>query len=101
MLYKTIIADDENRILANLKKSINWNRIGFEIVGTADNGEKAFELISVLKPHVVVTDLVMPKLDGLGLARKTLNLYPETFFIILSAFDEFRYAQQAVRIGVS
>jgi len=105
-MHSAIIVDDEQFVRLGLRALIDWEALGFHIVGEADNGEDALALISQLKPDLVVTDIRMPVLDGLELIRRTrsslnASLGAATSFIIISGFDDFKYAQQAVRHGVT
>lgn len=99
-MYTVFIADDELIIRQGLKYIINWESLGFEIIGEASNGEDALHSILDTEPDLVLIDIRMPKMLGLdvvGAARK------EGFkgkVIILSGFTDFKYAQAAIRNGV-
>ncbi|MEO3946954.1 response regulator transcription factor [Gorillibacterium sp. CAU 1737] len=100
-MYRAILVDDEGFTRKGLMKLIDWEASGFQVVGEADNGEDALELIEQLRPDVVVTDIRMPELDGLeliGQVKERLTCSPH--FIIVSGYDEFQYARQALRYGV-
>ncbi|MDY8022383.1 response regulator [Paenibacillus polymyxa] len=100
-LHRAIVVDDETFTRKGLLQLMDWQACGFEIVGEADNGEDALELISRIHPDLVITDIRMPVLDGLELIRSVLEQsteHPE--FIILSGYSDFAYAQQALRYGV-
>ncbi|WP_127534187.1 response regulator transcription factor [Paenibacillus kobensis] len=105
-MHSAILVDDEQFVRLGLRALIDWEAIGFHIIGESDNGEDALALISQLKPDLVVTDIRMPVLDGLELIRRTRSGLDAasgsaTSFIIISGFDDFKYAQQAVRHGVN
>ena len=68
--YKVILVDDEEEVIDVMEAKIRWNELGFEVVGSATNGVKALELIEKLQPDVVLTDIKMPYMDGLELARR-------------------------------
>ena len=68
--YKVILVDDEVEVIDIMKQKIRWNDLGFDVVGSATNGVKALELVEKLQPDVVLTDIKMPYMDGLELARK-------------------------------
>ena len=68
-LYKVILVDDEEEVREAIRKRINWEDIGFTVVGTAENGEEALELAESCEPDVVMTDIQMPFMDGLTLIR--------------------------------
>jgi two-component system response regulator YesN len=99
-MYTVILVDDEMFVRKGLRSLIDWNEYGYEVVDEADNGEDALELIDRVKPDVVITDIRMPVLDGLELIGRTLAHNPQTSFIIVSGYNDFGYAQQAVRYGV-
>ena len=71
--YKVILVDDEVEVIDVMKKKIRWNDLGFDVVGSATNGVKALELVEKLQPDVVLTDIKMPYMDGLELARKLVS----------------------------
>ncbi|WCM61180.1 response regulator [Paenibacillus polymyxa] len=100
-LHRAIVVDDETFTRKGLLQLMDWQACGFEIVGEADNGEDALELISRIHPDLVITDIRMPVLDGLELIRSVLEQSTEhPAFIILSGYSDFAYAQQAIRYGV-
>ena len=101
MIYKVIVAEDEPLILNNIVKKINNMNIGFQVVGSADDGKIALELIEKHTPDVLVTDIRMPVMDGLELLRITFSKYPDMKKVILSGYDDFRYAQQAMKYEAS
>ena len=74
--YKVILVDDEVEVIDVMKKKIRWNDLGFDVVGSATNGVKALELVEKLQPDVVLTDIKMPYMDGLELARKLNRTIP-------------------------
>jgi two-component system response regulator YesN len=100
-MHTVLLVDDEIFARKGLRNLIDWEASGFQVIEEADNGEDALELIQELKPDLVITDIRMPVLDGLGLIGKAAELgMDETSFIIISGYDDFKYAQQAVRYGV-
>ncbi|APB69087.1 DNA-binding response regulator [Paenibacillus polymyxa] len=100
-LHRAIVVDDETFTRKGLLQLMDWQACGFEIVGEADNGEDAQELISRVHPDLVITDIRMPVLDGLELIRSVLEQSTDhPAFIILSGYSDFAYAQQAIRYGV-
>lgn len=100
-MFKTLIVDDELYTREGLKILINWQELGFEICGQAENGEQAFEDIKVAKPDLIITDIKMPLMNGLELIKK-VNEETElnAKFIVLSGYNEFEYAKEAMRFGV-
>lgn len=99
-MYKILIVDDEYEIRQGLMNNFNWEDIGYQVIGLAENGAEALKLMGKEIPNVVLTDIKMPEIDGLQLAKEIRLLYPETRVILLSAFDDFRYAQEAIRHNV-
>lgn len=98
-MYKVILVDDEIWVIESLKRSINWNYYGFEVVDQAGNGAAAFEKIKQLKPDLVFADIRMPGTGGLELIAQTSDLPSKPLYIIVSGFAEFAYAQKAMSYG--
>lgn len=99
-MRKVIICDDEVKICRLIIKLINWEELGYEVAGTADNGLDALELIKSMQPDLVVTDISMPECDGIGLLREARKLIPDLPFIIISGYRHFDYAKSAIKYGV-
>ena len=98
-LYKAIIVDDEEELRNGIIKKINWAENGFEVVGSAENGQEAYELCEKYRPDLVITDIKMPFMTGLELGEKIYNNMPQTKVVIFSGFDDFEYAQKAIKIS--
>lgn len=94
-----IIADDEQNIRTGLTNIISQCDTRFEITGIACNGAEALDLIAEQKPDFAILDIRMPKMDGLEVIQKANSISPETRFLILSGYDDFSYAQKAIRYG--
>lgn len=99
-MYRVFLAEDESLIRKGIKNLISWNEYGFSFVGEAQDGELAWPLIQKQKPDIVITDIRMPFMDGLALSRLIKKNMPETTIIILSGYDDFTYAKEAIGIGV-
>ncbi|MFS0862623.1 response regulator transcription factor [Fredinandcohnia sp. 179-A 10B2 NHS] len=100
-MKKVLLVDDELFIRKGLKSLIDWEKCGFEVVSEADNGEDAFNIIKNSCPDLVITDIRMPILDGLELIKRVVESEFHTpKFIIISGFNDFKYAQHAIRYGV-
>lgn len=97
-VYKVMLVDDEENVARAILKKIEWEAIGFEVPKYARNGIEALELAESLKPDVVMTDIKMPYMDGMELARNLRKLYPNIRIIFFSGFDEFEYAKEAIRL---
>lgn len=100
-MYKILIVDDEELVRNAIISKLNWKEIGFDVVEQAEDGEVAYELALRLRPDVVITDIRMPFMDGLELAEKLVKELPDSKIVILSGHDEFEYAQEAIKIGVT
>lgn len=99
---RIIIAEDEKRARRALRNIITSISSEYEVVGEAANGADALELIKILKPDVVMTDIRMPQMTGLELAGEVKRLQLEDIkFVIISAYEEFDYAKEAISLGVS
>ncbi|OAB44360.1 response regulator [Paenibacillus glacialis] len=99
-MYSLILVDDEEDVREGLLDEINWEEYGFQVVEKAENGREATELIERYVPDVVVTDIHMPFMNGLQLAEWIRNDYPNTKIIILTGYDEFEYAQKAIKLHI-
>lgn len=100
-LYRIILVDDEEEVRKGIIRKIDWNHLGFEVVGDAENGAEALEKIEQLEPEVVMTDIRMPFMDGLALTERIRQKYPSMKVLIFSGFDDFEYAQQAIKLNVT
>jgi two-component system response regulator YesN len=98
---RIVIADDEPLVRISLNSMIQEMEASWEIVGEAGSGEELLRLLAGQQPEVAIVDIRMPKLDGLEAIRRGKELSPRTRWIILSGFSDFRYAQQALRLGAN
>ena len=101
MKYTVIVAEDEELLLHSLVKKIEKMDVNFEVVGTAQTGVQAFELVKKLSPDLVVTDIKMPEMDGIALIQKVRDNFPVIDFIITSGFSDFEYAKSAIHLQVT
>ncbi len=99
-MYKVLLADDEALIINGLKNLIDWEEIGLSIESTALNGEEALEKFNENPVDIIITDITMPKLNGLELIKAVKSINDKVKFIILSGYDEFSYAKQALCLGI-
>ena len=99
-LIKVIIVDDENLAIEDLTDLLDWNSLGFSIVATATNGKRALAKFKQHRPQLVITDIRMPVMDGIELIREIQKLDKNVKFLLLSAYSEFEYAKEAMRMGV-
>lgn len=100
-LYRIILVDDEEEVRKGIIRKIDWETLGFQVVGDAENGQDALEKIEQLEPNVVMTDIRMPYMDGLTLTSWIRQKYPSVKVLIFSGFDDFEYAQQAIKLNVT
>ena len=99
-MLKTFLVEDEVVIREMIKKMIPWEQYGFELAGEASDGEMALPLILKSKPDLLITDIKMPFMDGLTLCKLVKKELPGIKIVILSGYDDFNYAKQAINIGV-
>ncbi len=101
MMLKVFLVEDEFVMREGIKNNIDWNAHGYEFCGEAADGEVAFPMIQKLKPDIVITDIRMPFMDGLELSKLIKKEMPWIEIIILTGFEEFAYAKEAIKIGVA
>ncbi|MDO4268231.1 MAG: response regulator [Eubacteriales bacterium] len=99
-MYKVIIVEDEITVRRGIVLTIDWNALGCMVVGEASCGEEGESLILRLQPDLVVTDLKMPRMDGVEMITRLRQAGCACRFIILTAFSDFQYARSALRLGV-
>jgi two-component system, response regulator YesN len=101
MTYKVFLVEDEIVTREGIRDTVDWAAAGYQFCGEAPDGEIALPLIHEQRPETVITDIKMPFMDGLQLCRILKETLPATKIIILSGHDEFKYAQEAIQIGVT
>ena len=99
-MLKIFLEEDEVIVRETIKRMIPWENLGFELVGEAADGEMALPLLIRQQPDLLITDIKMPFMDGLTLARLAKKEVPGLKVVILSGYDDFNYAKQAINIGV-
>lgn len=97
-LYKMILVDDEEDVRVSIEKKVDWNALGFELVGSVNNGEEALELTEHMHVDVVLTDIKMPFMDGLQLCARVKENYKNTKVVLYSGFDDFELAREAIHL---
>ena len=100
-MIKVFLAEDEMTIREGIKRRVKWEENGFLFSGEAEDGEKALSMIRKIRPDILITDIKMPFMDGLELCRLVKEEFPEMKILILSGYDDFSYAKQAIRLGVA
>ncbi|MDD2968344.1 MAG: response regulator [Lachnospiraceae bacterium] len=99
-MYRVIVVDDEILVREAICENINWNQLGYELVGNCENGKSAIDFLDQNEVDVVLTDICMPYVDGMELSAYIHTNLPETRIIIFSGYDEFEYAKKAIRYNV-
>lgn len=99
-MLKIFLVEDETVIREGFRDKIPWEQYGFQLVGEAGDGEMALPMIRKIRPDVLITDIKMPFMDGLSLSEIVKEEFPKMKIIIISGYDDFEYARQAISVGV-
>lgn len=99
-MYTVLVAEDEFEVREAIVSGTDWAGLGFQVTDSAENGQEAWELFAKGAPDLLLTDIRMPFMDGLQLAERVKRQYPGTRVVILSGYDEFEYAQRALKLSV-
>lgn len=100
-ICKVLIVDDEILVRQGMKYVLDWEQEGFQVVGEAANGREALNSLPILQPHIIITDIVMPVMDGEEFTRLVKRDYPAIEVIVLSSFSEFHYVRSTFQHGVA
>lgn len=100
-MFKVMIVDDELLVRIGIRSTIAWEENGFEIIGDAPNGEEAFQMFLDKRPDVVITDIKMPKIDGIELIRRIREISRNTGIILLTCYEEMNYMKNAIQLGAN
>lgn len=98
-MYKLMIVEDEPLIRSGLKQYFDWKELGVHTIIEAENGKDGVDRALIELPHLVITDIRMPVMDGLEMIGQLRSKLPDTLFIILTGHNEFEYAQKAIHYG--
>ena len=98
-MIKVMIVDDNKLIRQSIIMTINWNSIGCDVVCEAANGSEAISLTKEYLPDLIITDIRMPEINGLEFTEKVKEYLPWVKVIIITGYDEFKYAQRAIKLG--
>lgn len=98
-MYRALIVDDEDIIKIGLKTIIDWEQLGFEIVGTAEDGLEAIKKVEELSPDLIITDIIMPRMDGIELMEELKKRGFAGKIIVLSNYGEVDYVKRAMKLG--
>jgi two-component system response regulator YesN len=96
-----LLVDDEEYVVSALKRHIKWNLLGMEVVGEAYDGDEAIEKALQLHPDCIITDISMPKLDGISMIEQLYQMSSHPNFLIYTGYNDFEYAKKALSFGVS
>lgn len=99
-MYRVVLIDDERFVLASLEGRIEWEEHGFKVVGKAMSAAEGIALIRSERPDIVFTDIKMPGMSGLEMIHELVDEFPQIKFVIISGYNEFQYAKQAMEYGV-
>lgn len=99
-MYKVFLVDDEIVVREGIRSNFPWEETDFVLAGEAPDGEIALSMIQDIKPDILITDIRMPFMDGLQLCRSAMRTMPWMYVIILSGYDDFAYAREAISLGV-
>jgi two-component system response regulator YesN len=100
-MWNVIIVEDEIFVRESIRESISWESLGFQVIGEAGHGAEALELIIQHEPDMIVTDIVMPIMDGIELLRNARKSGCTCLFVMLSCLNEFEYVREAMELGAS
>lgn len=100
-MLKLIIADDEKNVLDGIADTIKWNEYGISVVGKARDGLELVQTAIKEKADIILTDIRMPQMDGLEAIEVIQEKLPDSEFVVITAFQEFEFAQRAIELGVA
>ena len=100
-MSKVMIIDDEPVIVEGLRRSIKWEKYNCEVVATANSGLEGLTLLQKEQPDIIFSDIRMPQMDGLTMIAAVKSQHPNMEITILTGFQDFEYARQAIRLGVT
>jgi two-component system, response regulator YesN len=99
-MYDIVIIDDEKWIRALITKLLPYDEFPIQVIGEAEDGREGLEILKWKRPDIILTDIRMPLLSGLDLIKEIKEILPKSQIIIISGFDNFEYAQKALKLGV-
>ena len=99
-MYKVFLVDDEIVVREGIRSNFPWEQTDFMLAGEAPDGEMALSMLQDIKPDILITDIRMPFMDGLELCRAVSATMPWMYIVILSGYDDFAYAREAISLGV-
>ncbi|MEA4899808.1 MAG: response regulator [Christensenellaceae bacterium] len=99
-MYNVFLVDDEIVVREGIRSNFPWDDTEFALAGEAPDGEIALAMLQDIKPDILITDIRMPFMDGLQLCRTVTRTMPWIYVVILSGYDDFAYAREAISLGV-
>ena len=99
-MFKALLVDDEEWIRLGLREQIEWSSLGIEIIGEAPNGLIALEMVEKYQPDIILSDIRMPRLDGIQLMEAIYQKFPHIIIIVISGYSDFEYARKAISFHV-
>lgn len=98
-MFKVVFVDDETLVKLDLRSMLNWEEEGFEIEGDASSGTEGLALILRTKPDLVITDIIMPEMDGIEMMQKVRESNLNPYFVFLSSYDQFELVKKAMQLA--
>jgi len=98
---KVLIVDDEYLIRNLIRMRIDWEKQGLTIIGEASNANEALDMVDEQRPDIIFTDIYMPSINGIEFSGMVLEKYPDIKIVIVTGYDEFEYAHQSIKMGIS
>src|SRR5690625_4699902 len=100
-MWTVLLVEDEIFVRESLRKLIDWENEGFKVIGEAGNGKEAFQFIERYQPDLVISDILMPEMDGIELLKKVRGKGWNNLFLMLTVHTEFEYVRSAIELGAS
>lgn len=101
MRYRVVLADDEEEVLFGIRNNLDWESYGFEVAGAFSNGRDVLDFLQTQEVDIVITDIRMPFMDGIELAKNIREHHPQVKIIIISGYSDFGYAKEAMSCRVT
>ena len=92
-MYKILLVDDEILVRDAIRENIDWGKLDCELIGDCENGKQAVEFVKTHEVDIVLTDILMPYMDGMELSKRIRAEFPTTKILLFTGFDEFEYAK--------
>ena len=98
-MFKVVFIDDETLVKMGLRSMLNWEDEGFQIEGDASTGSEGLSLITETNPDLVITDIIMPDMNGIEMMQKVKENHLDPIFVVLSSYDQFELVKKAMKLG--